>query len=199
LTSTQTNVSGTCGEIVAPKGKSGVYLLNPLVAAQDFEYKMSSILDKPLENIFGYITVLSGAFAAYWYIALQLEVSAIVDSGPTRRFTYFVIGLSRTPHTRVGYLWLRYIYSKPSTGIGGVGISPTTQVTEQPCCKNVLHPRPGLWPFADVVRTKLPRLCLAHHFVHSKQKGIPLVFKPGPLQGTVPSNTLVSIAVIQER
>jgi hypothetical protein len=33
-------------------------LLNPLVAAQNFEYKMSNILDKPLESIFGYISVL---------------------------------------------------------------------------------------------------------------------------------------------
>jgi chitin synthase len=31
---------------------------NPLVAAQNFEYKMSNILDKPLESLFGYITVL---------------------------------------------------------------------------------------------------------------------------------------------
>lgn len=28
------------------------------VAAQNFEYKMSNILDKPLESVFGYITVL---------------------------------------------------------------------------------------------------------------------------------------------
>lgn len=45
------NVGGACGEIVALKGKYGLNLLNPLVAAQNFEYKMSNILDKPLESV----------------------------------------------------------------------------------------------------------------------------------------------------
>lgn len=31
------------------------------VAAQNFEYKMSSILDKPTESMFGYISVLVSA------------------------------------------------------------------------------------------------------------------------------------------
>lgn len=52
------SVGGACGEIVALKGTMGINLINPLVAAQNFEYKMSNILDKPLESVFGYITVL---------------------------------------------------------------------------------------------------------------------------------------------
>ncbi|KAI0051502.1 glycosyltransferase family 2 protein [Auriscalpium vulgare] len=77
------NVGGACGEIVALKGKYGEKLLNPLVAAQNFEYKMSNILDKPLESIFGYITVLPGAFSAYRYIALQNDVRG---EGPLQKY-----------------------------------------------------------------------------------------------------------------
>ncbi|TDL18313.1 glycosyltransferase family 2 protein [Rickenella mellea] len=77
------NVGGACGEIVALKGKWGLNLLNPLVAAQNFEYKMSNILDKPLESVFGYITVLPGAFSAYRYIALQNDASG---EGPLQKY-----------------------------------------------------------------------------------------------------------------
>ncbi|GAA6062795.1 hypothetical protein JCM10212_002164 [Sporobolomyces blumeae] len=63
-------VGGACGEITVDTGRGCSNLVNPLVAAQNFEYKMSNILDKPLESTFGFISVLPGAFSAYRYKAL---------------------------------------------------------------------------------------------------------------------------------
>jgi chitin synthase len=73
---------GACGEIKVMLS-GGRKLINPLVAAQNFEYKMSNILDKPFESAFGFISVLPGAFSAYRYVALQNDKTG---EGPLKKY-----------------------------------------------------------------------------------------------------------------
>ncbi|OQR85333.1 chitin synthase (Chitin-UDP-GlcNac-transferase), partial [Thraustotheca clavata] len=45
--------------------------LNPVIAAQHFEYKIANIMDASLQSVFGFIGVLPGAFSAYRYEAIR--------------------------------------------------------------------------------------------------------------------------------
>lgn len=75
-------VAGACGEMRAALGHNKQLLANPLVAAQNFEYKISNILDKPMESVFGFISVLPGAFSAYrWEALLNVD-----GKGPLEKY-----------------------------------------------------------------------------------------------------------------
>lgn len=59
------SIGGCCGEITP------VISCNALHWAQSFEYKISHVLDKAFESVFGFISVLPGAFSAYRYEAIE--------------------------------------------------------------------------------------------------------------------------------
>lgn len=62
-------IGGVAGEIAVEKPN----YFSVVIAAQHFEYKISNIMDKSLESVFGFISVLPGAFSAYRYEAIRAE------------------------------------------------------------------------------------------------------------------------------
>ena len=62
-------IGGAAGEIQVRTPR----FYHMLEAAQDFEYRASHILDKPMESVFGYLSVLPGAFSSFRWEAVRGE------------------------------------------------------------------------------------------------------------------------------
>ena len=62
-------VAGVCGEIIPIMAEAT--FTDVMIHAQKVEYKFSHILDKALESVLGFITVLPGAFSGYNYKCLE--------------------------------------------------------------------------------------------------------------------------------
>ncbi|KAJ5925310.1 Chitin synthase C, partial [Penicillium verhagenii] len=61
------HLGGSCGETRALRDTRS--MINPFVAAQTFDYMKSNLLDKPLESVFGNVSL--GSFSAYRYRAIM--------------------------------------------------------------------------------------------------------------------------------
>ena len=64
-------VGGLCGEIEVKFPEDKGFGANALASAQYLEYKISHYLDKQCENLFGFVSVLPGAFSMLRWDAIK--------------------------------------------------------------------------------------------------------------------------------